>query len=105
MNIDTISKNQIKEFLDDNDFAGVFRQRIAAWHNHKAKLSLEVFVVTACSNEEGASCYDESVRFITGSSFEVVFNGKTYKRDSRSEAHGLVEALLEKHAAYLEEIA
>ena len=24
MNIDTISKNQIKEFLDDNDFAGVF---------------------------------------------------------------------------------
>lgn len=105
MKIDTISKKQIKEFLDENDFAGVFRQRIAAWHDHKAKLSLEVFVVTACANEEGASCYDESVRFITGSSFEVVFNGKTHKRDSRSDAHALVEALLEKHAEHLEEIA
>lgn len=60
-------------------------------------------MVTACANEEGASCYDESVRFITGSSFEVVFNGNL-KRESRSDAHALVEALLEKHAEYLEEI-
>jgi len=104
MKINNITQAEINEFCNDNDLSGVFRNRIAGWTQPSAKLSLEIFLVTAVNNVEGVSCFDESVEATSGTHYEVVFNGKTYKRDFASEANELAKALLEMQKAKIAEI-
>lgn len=87
---------EINEFLEDNDFCGVFRNKIAGWYDSRLRLNLEVYIVTAKENTEGVSCYEEG-HSISGSEYEVHHNGKVYKRTFSSDVTKLVRVILEEY--------
>lgn len=92
-----VTPQEIQDFIDDNKFNGAFRQKIASWSNTKEKFNLVIYLVTAKNNFSDSPNYDESVNYITGSHYEILFNDRKYTRDFDSEVKGLVKALLLDH--------
>lgn len=97
----TINQNAIDEFLNESVFTGTFRNKIGGWSSPADNLELEVFIVTGRENRPDSPLYDKTAP-ISGSFYEVVFNGKRYERTFSHEVHELVRALLERHAGLSE---
>lgn len=91
---DAFKEKKVDKFVDSMVITGVFRTLLSSYQAPGENISLNVFLVVAEQNDYNNPNYDESVKMISGTYYEIIFNGKVYKKTFKSEVKAFVKFLM-----------